>query len=122
MTPPIAPPAGTDPYFALFQELVPQDRLDTYDTGHTGIVSSSLSLVHRPELVAHFPPQANQHGPSHWPTLRFVVAHELSSGAASRPEWGAMSGPDAVSETALSRPLLRRLPGPAVIVGDRNFG
>jgi hypothetical protein len=86
------------------------------------IDGSTASMTHQPELVDRFPPQANQYGASHWPILRFVVAHELASGAATRPEWGAMSGPEAQSETALARRLLERLGPPAMIVGDRNFG
>lgn len=86
------------------------------------IDGSTSSLSHQGELVDRFPAQANQYGPSHWPMLRFVIAHELSSGFATRPEWGAMAGPHARSETALARTLLQRLGPAGIIVGDRNFG
>jgi hypothetical protein len=86
------------------------------------IDGSSLTLDHHPELVAAFPPAVNQHGTSNWPVVRFVVAHELSTGLSPRWEWGPMYGPDATSETALAGRLLSRLPAAAVIVYDRNFG
>jgi Transposase DDE domain len=86
------------------------------------IDGSSLTLAHHPELVAQFPPAINQHGASHWPVVRFVVAHELSTGFAPRWEYGPMYGPNATSETALAGPLLSRLPPEALIVYDRNFG
>jgi hypothetical protein len=86
------------------------------------IDGSSLTLTHKPELVERFPPATNQHGASHWPVVRFIVAHELSSGLSMRWEWGPMYGPDATSETALTKSLLPRLPPSSVIVSDRNFG
>ena len=83
---------------------------------------SSVTTGHYPELVDRFPPATNQHGPSHWPVIRMVEAHELSSGLAIRPCYGPMYGPDAVSETDLARQMLSQLGGPAMIVYDRNFG
>jgi hypothetical protein len=86
------------------------------------IDGSSLTLEHHPELVERFPPAVNQYGTSHWPVVRFVVAHELSTGFSPRWEYGAMYGPDATSETALAGRLLSRLPAAALLVYDRNFG
>jgi hypothetical protein len=86
------------------------------------IDGSSLTLTHQPELVEQFPPAVNQHGASHWPVVRFVVAHELSTGLSPRWEWGPMYGPRATSETALARAVLRRLPAASVVIDDRNFG
>lgn len=83
---------------------------------------STLSLAPTKALRSAFPPAQNQHGSSHWPILHLVVAHELSSGAALRPEVGRKYGPDAVGEVELSRGLLARLPGSAVLLADRNFG
>jgi hypothetical protein len=83
---------------------------------------TTLSAPHTAELVDHFPPAENQHGRSHWPVVHVVTAHDLGSGFATRPEWGAMYGPQAVSEAALCRRLVGRLGPPAVILADRNFG
>jgi hypothetical protein len=59
---------------------------------------SSMRLPHNPALAESYPPGSNQHAKFHWPTVRVVVAHDVYRGLAMRPEWGAMSGEDAVSE------------------------
>lgn len=83
---------------------------------------TTLSLGHRPELLEKFPPAENQHGRSHWPVVNMATAHELGGGLATRPEWGAMYGPNAVSETRLAKAVMGRLGGPSAVVADRNFG
>jgi putative transposase len=83
---------------------------------------SSVQLEHSPELVRCYPPHTNQHGRSHWPVIRLVVLHDVSSGLAQPPCWGAMCGSQAVSEQALAEQAMQRLPHPAVVIGDRNFG
>lgn len=79
---------------------------------------TTLSMPSTPSLIEAYPPSRNQNGESHWPILRLLVAHELHSGIALRPEWG----PKSVSEQQLTEPLLQRLPAKAGIMGDRNFG
>src|SRR5712664_2655647 len=54
---------------------------------------TSVRLAHSQELCQLYPPGSNQHGESHWPLLRMLVAHELQTGLAMRPQWGAMHGP-----------------------------
>lgn len=83
---------------------------------------SSMRLAHSPALTQQFPLHSNQNGESHWPILRVLVAHDLHSGLALRPEWGPMNGPDAVSEQELLQQALHRLPDAATVVGDSNFG
>jgi len=84
---------------------------------------TSLRAPHRPEMKEEFPPTSNQHGQSHWPVVKMLVAHDLETALAMPPVWGAMSGPRAVSEQALFEELLReRMPAGAVLVGDINFG
>jgi hypothetical protein len=84
---------------------------------------TSLRTAHRPKLNQKFPPSSNQHGESHWPVVKLLVAHDLETGLAMHPVWGAMSGPEAVSEQALFEKLLREaVPAGAILVGDINFG
>ena len=83
---------------------------------------SSLELEPNKELLRSYPPARNQHGASHWPVLRMVVMHELGTGLAEEPQWGPMYGEQAVSEQALAEQAMSRLPGAAVVLGDRNFG
>jgi len=83
---------------------------------------STLLLAHTPELVKTYPPARNQHGASHWPAIRVLVAHDVVSGLAVRPCWGALDGAAAVSEQGLAKQILGRLPEAAIALGDRNFG
>jgi hypothetical protein len=83
---------------------------------------TTITLRPTAELREAFPPATNGTGTSAWPIWHWVVAHELSSGCAMRPETGPMYGPRAVSELALAIRLLPRLPARAVVLADRNFG
>lgn len=83
---------------------------------------SSILLEHTKELVAAYPPPSNQHGASHWPALRVLVAHEVVSGLAVRPCWGPVNGAAAVSEQGLAKEMMARLPVGCGVLGDRNFG
>lgn len=83
---------------------------------------SSMRLAYSPALAERFPPASNQHGESHWPVMRVLVAHDLQTGLAMRPEWGPMYGADAVSEQQLLETSIDRLPADATVIGDCNFG
>ena len=83
---------------------------------------TTLRLTHQPELVREFPPGHNQHGRNHWPTLQVVAFHDADTGLATRPSWGSMYGPDAVSEQSLGLAALEHVPADAVVVADANFG
>jgi hypothetical protein len=85
---------------------------------------SSIRMPHTVALCEAYPPGSNQHGQSHWPLLRIVVAHDVHTGLAMRPEWGPMHGPKAVaaSEQALFEKALDRLPAGAIAMTDSNFG
>jgi hypothetical protein len=79
---------------------------------------TTVATPHTPDLARAFPPPANQHGVSHWPLCRLVVAHELASGCALRPE----SGPQTDDEVTLAGRLLDRVPAGSLLLADRNFG
>jgi len=83
---------------------------------------SSMRLAHSAELIQEFPPGSNQHGQGHWPVALVLVAHDLRTGLAMRPEWGPMYGAKAVSEQKLLEALIRRLPAGVTVMGDANFG
>ena len=82
---------------------------------------SSMRLPHTASLVKAYPPGSNQHGEAHWPIIRVLAAHHLSSGLAARPCWGPMYGAQAVSEQGLTEHILERLPTGAALMADRNF-
>jgi putative transposase len=108
----------------IFQELTTRLVPDSEDPPASAFVldGSSMRLAHSPALTQRFPPSSNQHGEGHWPVLRVLVAHEVRSGLAMRPEWGPMYGPDAVSEQQLVERSMGRLPSGATVIGDCNFG
>jgi hypothetical protein len=83
---------------------------------------SSMRLPHTPALVAAYPLGHNLHGEAHWPVIRILMAHHLASGLAARPCWGPMHGEQAVSEQALAKQILERLPVGGAVMGDINFG
>jgi putative transposase len=83
---------------------------------------TTLTMPSTPSLLEAYPPSRNQNGESHWPILRILVAHDLDSGIALRPEWGPAGGAKTVSEQRLAEPLIQRLPSGAGLLGDQNFG
>ncbi len=83
---------------------------------------SSMRAAHSPTLCKQYPPGSNQHGVGHWPVLRVLVAHDVHTGLAMRPEWGPMYGPSTVSEQELLDKAMHRLPAGATVIGDANFG
>ena len=83
---------------------------------------SSMRMAYSPALAKHFPAGSNQHGESHWPVIRVLVAHDLLTGLAMRPQWGPMYGPGAVSEQQLLEAAIDRLPAGATVIADCNFG
>ena len=83
---------------------------------------SSIELEHSRDLLKRYPPAQNQHGKSHWPVLRIVVAHGVDSGLAHCPCWGPMYGSEAVSEQALAEEMMSQLKPGTTILADRNFG
>lgn len=108
----------------IFQQLVAQLSPPTSEGSPRAFLldGSSMRTAHTPELCRTYPPGSNQHGESHWPLLRVLVAHDLQTGLAMRPEWGPMHGDEAVSEQALLERAIDRLPLDATVIADANFG
>jgi len=108
----------------IFEELTARMSPPTGDASTHAYVldGSSMRMAHSRALTQAFPPVPNQHGAGHWPVVRILVAHNLRTGLALRPEWGAMNGAEAVSEQQLLERAMGRLPRGATVVGDSNFG
>lgn len=108
----------------IFEQLI--HRMDGTASGQASraflLDGSSIRMAHSPALCELYPPGSNQHGEAHWPLLRVLVAHDLRTGLAIRPEWGAMHGAEAVSEQALLERAIDRLPSGSTVIGDANFG
>jgi hypothetical protein len=106
----------------VFRQLIEQAELAPDRRPAFFFDGTTVRMPHCGELVAAYPPSSNQHGVSHWPLLRLLVAHDLYTGLALRPQWGPLNGSLAVSEQGLLEQLIHRLPSQAVVVGDANFG
>jgi len=108
----------------IFEELVAQMTPSPADPAPRAFVldGSSMRMAHSPSITERFPPGSNQHGEGHWPVVRVLVAHDLWTGLAMRPQWGPMNGPEAVSEQQLLETAIGRLPTGAAVIGDCNFG
>lgn len=94
----------------IFEELAARTAGTGPELGTRAFVldGSSMRMAHSPSLTRHFPPGRNQHGENPWPVMRVLVAHDLRTGLAMRPEWGPMNGPDAGSEQYLLEKALGR--------------
>ncbi len=108
----------------IFEHLQVLMRDPLSDVPHPVYVvdGTTLRLAHERELKRAFPPGRNQHGENHWPTMLLVAFHDVHTGLAMRPSWGAMYGPRPVGEQELAREAVQRLPADAVVLGDGNFG
>src|ERR1017187_1647624 len=94
---------GTD---HLCEQLQAQMREELPDVPRPMFVidGTPLRLPHERELVSAFPPGHNQHGDNHWPTMLLVAFHDVHSGLATRPSWGAMYGPGGGRRTGTGPP------------------
>ncbi|HWH67841.1 MAG TPA: IS4 family transposase [Candidatus Sulfotelmatobacter sp.] len=107
----------------IFEQLVAELSRPAPDSRRAFLLDgSSLRAAHTPELCAAYPPGSNRYGQSHWPVIRLLVAHDLETGLAMRPEWGPMYGGEAISEQALLERAIDRLPSGSTVMGDANFG
>jgi hypothetical protein len=106
----------------MFEQLIA--KIDPAQQARRAFVfdGSSMRTAHTPELCKAYPPGSNQHREGHWPIVRVLVAHDLYTGLAMRPQWGPMYGPHAVSEQGLLEQAMDRLPSGATAIGDANFG
>ena len=108
----------------LFEQLTRSapGALGPWDKRAFFLDGTTVRMPHSKELLKRYPPTANQHGESHWPVLRMLVAHDLQTGLAMRPEWGALNGDQAVGEQELLERAIDRLPKGSILMGDANFG
>jgi hypothetical protein len=86
------------------------------------IDGTTMTLAPTSSLRDAYPPATNQHGQTVWPVMMLTVAHELQSGCALIPEFGAMYGPDNTSEACQAAAIARRIPRGSLILADAGFG
>ena len=86
------------------------------------IDGTTFKLPPTSELAEVYPPATNQFGETVWPILMLTVAHELQSGAALRPEFGAMYGEKNTSEAKQAIAIAQRIPTQSLILADAGYG
>ena len=83
---------------------------------------TTMTLSPTSPLLDVYPPATNQHGESVWPIMMLMVAHELQSGCALIPEFGAKYGPNNTSEARQAAAIGLRIPLGSIIMADAGFG
>jgi len=86
------------------------------------IDGTTITLSPTSSLRDAYPPAINQHGETVWPIMMLMVAHELQSGCALTPEFGAMYGDNNTSEAKQAMAIARRIPHDSLVLADSNFG
>lgn len=86
------------------------------------IDGTTIALSPTSELSKVYPPATNQFGKTVWPIMMLTVAHELYSGAALRPEFGAKNGEDNTSEAEQIETLAKRIERGSILLADSGYG
>lgn len=86
------------------------------------IDGTTITLEPTSSLRDAYPPATNQHGETVWPVMMLMVAHELQSGCALVPEFGAMYGENNTSEARQALAIGQRIPRQSLVLADSNFG
>lgn len=112
--------SSVDKIHEQIQELHAEQRWE----GHKVYLvdGTTITLPHTSELLKQYPPCENRSGKSHFPKMNICCAHDLITGVALRPEYGAMYGKNAVNEVLLFRRMLSRVTAGSVVVADRAYG
>lgn len=83
---------------------------------------TTIALTRTQQHVQTYTPPRNQHGGAYTPLILCLCCHELFSGVALNPSYGAYRGENATSEQALFYRALDSLPERSLCIADRNFG
>lgn len=81
-----------------------------------------ISLQQSKRTFSKYAPVANQNGTCKTGQLICTCIHDLFTGIALSPAFGAYTGANAIGETRLGKMMIQRLWEPGVIIGDRAFG
>lgn len=82
-----------------------------------GVDGTTIELCSDSRVVKRYPHSNSKRG-----ILHTLVLHDLLSGCAARPSYGAFYGKELVTEGDLCKDAVSRIPKNAIVVGDRNFG
>jgi hypothetical protein len=86
------------------------------------IDGSMFTMERTAENLSRYAPGRNQYREIHNSQLFAVFAHDIWTGLAMRPEYGAYRGENAEGEVVLAKRLIKRLPEQSLLIMDRAFG
>jgi hypothetical protein len=100
------------------------DRSPPWFEGQRAFIVDGTTMTLSPtsSLRDAYPPARNQQGETVWPVMMLMVAHELQSGCALIPEFGAMYGQNNTSEARQAAAIGRRIPPGSLVLADAGFG
>lgn len=83
---------------------------------------TNFTLGRSDKTFAKYAPVTNQYRSSGTSQMICACVHDLFTGVALSPAFGAYAGKNAVGETTLGKKMLNRLRQPGVVVADAGFG
>jgi putative transposase len=102
----------------LFEWLAKAKSAEVNQKRLYSVDGSSIEVFRTKKVFQKYP----SHKTGYYPQMRILVCHDLETGLAVRPEYGAMRGKHAQGEIQLFKKMVERLPERSTLVGDRNFG
>ncbi|MEK6705609.1 MAG: transposase [Bdellovibrionota bacterium] len=83
---------------------------------------TTFAMAKSDNTFAKYAPVKNQHRSAGVSQIVCTCLHDLFTGVALSPAFGAYNGKNAVGETELSKTMLRRLKEPGIVIADAGFG
>lgn len=106
-----------DLFYAATEQLFASESLKARDQNVYVLDGQVVAIARSGANIEYFCPTGNGMGELHFPRVRTISAHEVSSGIAREVVTGSWKD----SEVALSRRVAERLPKGALLIMDRGF-
>ena len=104
-------------FYAATEQLFATETLRASDSNVYVLDGQVVAIARSEATLTYFSPTGNGMGELHFPRIRTISAHEVSSGIAREVVTGSWKD----SEVALSRRVAERLPKGALLIMDRGF-
>lgn len=83
---------------------------------------TAISLTRNDKVLEQYKVSRNQHGEAYTPTMLCGCCHELFSGIALNPRFGAYRGSEKTHEANLFVEVMDEIPEKSILIADRNLG
>ena len=81
-----------------------------------------VALTRNSKVLEQYKPTHNQHGEAYTPTMLCGCCHELFSGIALNPRFGAYRGSEKTHEANLFVEVMEEIPEKSLLIADRGLG